>query len=585
MDQPSLRRVAPDTPTIDEAAAHLRRGGIVAFPTETVYGLGANAARQVAIEALYRLKQRPADHPLIVHVAGVADASSWARLNPAALSLIGALWPGPLTLVLPRRADSPAYACAGQKTIALRCPSHPVARALLNRFSALGGKGVAAPSANPYGRISPTDADQVEEDLQAMMQAHALGRKRLHDPQIPDCWLIDGGACEAGIESTVLDLSTEQARVLRPGAIPRQQIEALLGREVPWVRAADQGPPAKGRRDEGGSRTTGNSIRTNLSGRVGATQELPRVSGTHLAHYAPRKPLVLADANSLAAKLGELAGLGVASVAMWGGVDDVEGGEGPSGTLGLGDNRDSLVSNDGNKGLGDRKTRHSDRGLDHAHRLQIHQHPMPGSVQEVAHQLYRQLRQMDHSEAQVLLVVLPTLAMPPFEGASGGGSWDQHDATASPAPRFNGSFPGTAGATDFSPTPESAATPDSVVTREPGEMREPGETREPEEMRELGETLEPAASSPDAWEAVLDRLRRAAYATSAGLVPLGPPEVTHTAAASTPAPRPQRDHASISEGAFGSASKGSGFENPGSGGFPASPADAMDFDVSFDDLV
>jgi hypothetical protein len=116
-------------------------------------------------------------------------------------------------------------------------------------------------------------------------------------------------------------------------------------------------------------------------------------------------------------------------------------------------------------------------------------------------------------------------------------------------------------------------------------MREPGETREPEEMRELRETLEPAASSPDAWEAVLDRLRRAAYATLAGLVPLGPPEVTHTAAASTPAPRPRRDHASISEGAFGSASTGSGFDTSGSGGFPASPADAMDFDVSFDDLV
>lgn|GEM_PF-50043 len=517
MDQPSLRRVASDTPTIDEAAVHLRRGGIVAFPTETVYGLGANAARQPAIDALYRLKQRPADHPLIVHVAGVADASSWARLNPTALSLIGALWPGPLTLVLPRRPDSPAYACAGQKTIALRCPSHPVARALLNRFSALGGKGVAAPSANPYGRISPTDADQVEEDLQAMMQAHALGRKRLQDPQIPDCWLIDGGACEAGIESTVLDLSTGQARVLRPGAIPRQQIEALLGMEIPWVRVADQDPLANGRRDARGPRATGGSIRTGMSGRAGASQELPRVSGTHLAHYAPRKPLVLTAAGDLAAKLGELAGQGVASVALWGGVDDAGG----------------LCS---------------DGGLEHANGLQIHQHPMPGSVQEVARQLYRQLRRMDQSEAQALLVVLPGLAMAPAKGAIEGRLGGQVDATAQSALDLDGSPAKAAEAPNLAATPQTAAT------------------------------------LPDAWEAVLDRLQRAAYATSVGLVKLGSPEVADAAAGATSAPRSMRDPASLSGGAFGSASTGSGFDTSDSGGFPASSADAMDFDVSFDDL-
>lgn len=120
MEQANFRRLSTDSSEINEAASHLRRGGIVAFPTETVYGLGANAAKQAAVEALFALKQRPSDHPLIIHVSGLADASSWAKLNPLALRVIGALWPGPLSLILPRRPAIPMHALGAQKTVALR---------------------------------------------------------------------------------------------------------------------------------------------------------------------------------------------------------------------------------------------------------------------------------------------------------------------------------------------------------------------------------------------------------------------------------------------------------------------------------
>lgn len=489
MDQPSLRRVDAESSAIEEAARHLRRGGLVAFPTETVYGLGANAARQGAVESLYRLKQRPADHPLIVHVAGVADASCWARLNPRALALIGALWPGPLTLVLARRPDSPNYACAGQKTIALRCPSHPVARALLGHFSALGGKGVAAPSANPYGRLSPTDADQVEEDLQAMMQAHALGRKRIQDPEIPDCWLIDGGTCAEGIESTVLDLSGDAPQVLRPGAIPRQQIEALLGLEVPWVRATE---PALSRKDRGGAagdRGSGASIRSGRPGSGTPSRERPKVSGTHLSHYAPRKPLILTDGPNLGAKLGELAAQGISAVAVWGDSADAAA---KGGALGQASAMGVV----------------SDAGF--AHGLKIDQQSLPGSVQELAQQLYRQLRRMDQSEAEVLLVVLPM------------------------------------------PLPQA------------GSASEEGAAG--------------ALSSPE-WEAVLDRLQRAAYATSVGLVRVS---AAPTAAAEA---QPTRAKPEAMRQSF--VRSGSAQQEPMDQETlePMTTAvDDLDFDVSFDDL-
>jgi L-threonylcarbamoyladenylate synthase len=348
MEQVNFRRLSAESAEIDEAASHLRRGGIVAFPTETVYGLGANASKQAAIEALFALKQRPSQHPLIIHVSGLADASSWAKLNPLALSLIGALWPGPLSIILPRRPGIPMHALAAQKTVALRCPAHPVARALLSRFSALGGKGVAAPSANPFGKLSPTDADHVEADMRHMMQAHAARRLRLSDPKLPDCWLIDGGVSEAGIESTVLDLSTDEPRVLRPGVISREQLQAILGRPVPLIKPEAVASDA----------------------RKGARLSLPKASGTLLSHYAPHKPLYVLDADSMAAKLEALREQGLKQLALWG-MDE------------------QLVR---------------DQGFEVALSLGA----LPDSPEAIAQVLYRQLRALDESEGHALLVLLPS---------------------------------------------------------------------------------------------------------------------------------------------------------------------------------
>lgn len=349
MEQANFRRLSADPAEIDEAASHLRRGGIVAFPTETVYGLGANASKQAAIEALFALKQRPSHHPLIIHVSGLADASSWAKLNPLALSLIGALWPGPLSMILPRRPGIPMHALAAQKTVALRCPAHPVARALLNRFSALGGKGVAAPSANPYGKLSPTDADHVEADMRRMMQAHAARRLHLSDPKLPDCWLIDGGQSEAGIESTVLDLSTDEPRVLRPGVVSREQLEAILGLPVPLIK-----PEA---------------IEANARKR--SSLVLPKASGTLLSHYAPNKPLYVLDPASMAARLEALREQGIKQLALWGVAEQLALDQGFEVALSLGELADS-----------------------------------PEAIAQV---LYRHLRAMDESEGQALIVLLPSL--------------------------------------------------------------------------------------------------------------------------------------------------------------------------------
>ena len=348
MEQANFRRLSTDSSEINEAASHLRRGGIVAFPTETVYGLGANAAKQAAVEALFALKQRPSDHPLIIHVSGLADASSWAKLNPLALRVIGALWPGPLSLILPRRPAIPMHALGAQKTVALRCPSHPVARALLSQFSAIGGKGVAAPSANPYGKLSPTDPDHVESDMRRMMYAHASRRLRLSDPKLPDCWMIDGGSSDAGIESTVLDLSTDEPRVLRPGVISREQLEAVLGMPIPLMKP--QAIEAKTQK------------RSNLL--------LPKASGTLLSHYAPNKPLYVLDQSLLAPKLAELHQQGFRRLALWG----VE-----AQSLDAYEFEISL-------GLG----------------------AVPDSPESMAQLLYRQLRSMDESEAEALIVVLPS---------------------------------------------------------------------------------------------------------------------------------------------------------------------------------
>ena len=219
-----MSRIArPDPSAIHEAAELLRSGRLVAFPTETVYGLGADAADDVAVQRVYRAKGRPAHNPLIVHVPDVAAAAGLVDLDDRAQLLADRFWPGPLTMVLPARTDSRIshHATGGLATTAIRVPAHPVALALL----AEAGLPVVAPSANPSGRISPTTAQHVAEDLG---DAVAL--------------VLDGGPCRVGLENTVVDLShPDQAFVLRPGGLTRAAIEAIIGPLA--VAVGDAGRP------------------------------------------------------------------------------------------------------------------------------------------------------------------------------------------------------------------------------------------------------------------------------------------------------------------------------------------------------
>ncbi|MEA3300097.1 MAG: L-threonylcarbamoyladenylate synthase [Pseudomonadota bacterium] len=212
----------------------LRAGELVALPTETVYGLAADATNADAVRAIFHAKGRPADHPLIVHIAVAEQLPVWADEVPeAAWRLASAFWPGPLTLVLPAAPTVSPLLTGGQTTIALRVPAHPVFQAVLRQL----GRGLAAPSANPFGRISPTTA--------AHVQCHLAGRIAA---------VVDGGLCPVGIESTIVDLSGDQPRILRPGMIAVEAVAQHL------PRIATTGAPA------------------------------PRVPGTLASHYAPRKP-------------------------------------------------------------------------------------------------------------------------------------------------------------------------------------------------------------------------------------------------------------------------------------------------------
>lgn len=272
---------------IDEAAATLAAGRLVAFPTETVYGLGADAANDEAVARLYAAKERPSFNPLIAHVAGnvagnLADGSSGiagestaavdaarrlALFDAPALQLAAAFWPGPLTLVLPKAPGCPVgqLATAGLDTIAVRAPSHPVARAILAAF----GGPVVAPSANRSGRVSPTSARHVEADL--------AGRIDL---------IIDGGAAPMGVESTVVACGGGEVTLLRPGAIPRAAVEKVLGRAVTIASTAcDQGSKEAGR--------------AAAAPRSGQTQPRPNAPGMLASHYAPRAAVRL-DAVSVA---------------------------------------------------------------------------------------------------------------------------------------------------------------------------------------------------------------------------------------------------------------------------------------------
>jgi L-threonylcarbamoyladenylate synthase len=235
--------MSPDVLEIEKAVALLEAGELVAFPTETVYGLGADAQNAAAVARIFAAKGRPLTHPLIVHFSNFGAARGWASEVPAAAAgLAEAFWPGPLTLVLPKAERVPAAVTGGQPGVALRAPAHPVARALLAAF----GRGIAAPSANRYGRISPTRAADVHEELGAQV---AL--------------VLDGGDCEVGLESTIVACLGGRVTLLRPGSISRSQVEDVVG------RVEDPGADA------------------------------PRAPGSDRSHYAPGTPLGIADSAAL----------------------------------------------------------------------------------------------------------------------------------------------------------------------------------------------------------------------------------------------------------------------------------------------
>ncbi len=247
------------TPEAIAAAARLlEAGALVAFPTETVYGLGADAENPQAVAAIYAAKGRPANHPVIVHLAPEADLAYWAKeVPPHARQLIAAFWPGPLTIILKRAEHIPDAVSGGQDSIGLRCPSHPVAQALLRAFK--GGRGgVAAPSANKFGHVSPTTAQHVRDEFSDELAC-----------------ILDGGQSEVGIESTIVDLSRGGVVLLRPGRISAEAIARELG--VP-PQAADAAAP--------------------------------RVSGALDSHYAPATPVILVDVAHVTAALQKIAAAG-----------------------------------------------------------------------------------------------------------------------------------------------------------------------------------------------------------------------------------------------------------------------------------
>lgn len=235
---------SPPPPSIRDAVSTLRHGGLVAIPTETVYGLAADAKNPEAVHEIFALKGRPADHPLIVHIADAARLPEWATDIPdVAYRLADVFWPGPLTLILKKHPDVPDAVTGGQDTVGLRCPDNVITLALLREF----GGGLAAPSANRFGRISPTTAEHVRAEF---------------GDDTP--MVLDGGACSVGIESTIVDLSRNPPRILREGHVRREQLLPLL----PGLLA-------------------------------GSADTSPRVSGSLQAHYAPKTPMRLCSRDDI----------------------------------------------------------------------------------------------------------------------------------------------------------------------------------------------------------------------------------------------------------------------------------------------
>ncbi len=208
-----------DASVMGDAAAVLINGGLVAFPTETVYGLGADACNEMAVARIYSVKGRPADHPLIVHVASMDALGDWAADVPEyAIALARDYWPGPMTLVVTRSELAADFITGGQDTVGIRVPNHPVALGLLEAFARAGGRGVAAPSANRFGNVSPTTAQAVSDELS--------------DYFVDSDVILDGGACAVGVESTIIDCTGDVPKILRPGAITQEMIEHSTGLDV-----------------------------------------------------------------------------------------------------------------------------------------------------------------------------------------------------------------------------------------------------------------------------------------------------------------------------------------------------------------
>ena len=269
----------------DEAIAAgaqcIRSGGLLGLPTETVYGLAADADNDAAVGRIFAAKGRPADHPLIVHVADADSASHFAASVPDfARRLMQAFWPGPLTLILPRREGVAAAAVGGQNSIGLRCPSHPVAQALLKACSRPADDpaqppvwGIAAPSANQFGRVSPTTADHVKSEFNE------------------ELLILDGGACAVGIESTIIDCTRGAPVLLRPGAVSREQVQTVCGMRVLSIEDA-----------------------------VGARGAQPRASGTLASHYAPHAKVRLMDAKEMQMAI-DLLGDAAPTIAVYSRID------------------------------------------------------------------------------------------------------------------------------------------------------------------------------------------------------------------------------------------------------------------------
>jgi L-threonylcarbamoyladenylate synthase len=241
--------------TLKNAATSLRSGNLVAFPTETVYGLGADATNKDAVSHLYQVKGRPSDHPLIVHISSMANLDKWASQIPEyAIKLARAFWPGPMTLILPRTNLAKDFITGNQDCVGLRVPSHPLASALLIEFEEQGGLGVAAPSANRFGKVSPTTASDVFKELSSYLS--------------PSDLILDGGPCEVGVESTIINCTQDIPQILRPGTITVTMISDLIGLQV-------------------------NQIAT------GSNKSTTKAPGLMQSHYAPKAKVFLSTKPNL----------------------------------------------------------------------------------------------------------------------------------------------------------------------------------------------------------------------------------------------------------------------------------------------